>query len=204
MSGVSGVSGACFGITEKKFVIFTLNQEKITRYIYYDLEQCATRATRATESMTQEEVDRTLAWNLDGQDSVSSQGLPPETCRRVGIGWNLTDCYQPRTVWGLPEEMNPESGKPRRVWLSAELVIPTTTGDVVTALKIRRTDWHPDDPFPKYWAVRGGSQSLYVLDSEPGNPVVVGRVGAGRRPDLPGGRGYRDRRRTRNRQGEAR
>ncbi|KAF0232820.1 MAG: hypothetical protein FD177_2177 [Desulfovibrionaceae bacterium] len=91
----------------------------------------------------------------------------------MGIGWNLTDCNQPLSVWGLPEEVNPETGRSCTVWLPAGLVIPTTRNDLVTAIKIRRTAWTPEDPFAKYLAVRGGSQSPFVLDSEPGKPVVV-------------------------------
>lgn len=115
----------------------------------------------------------TLAWNREGQAYATSRGLTQRTCQRLGIGWNLTDCNQPRSVWGLPEEMSPETGRPRTIWLPAGLVIPTTRNDLVTAIKIRRTAWTPEDPFAKYLAVRGGSQSPFILDSEPGKPVVV-------------------------------
>jgi len=114
-----------------------------------------------------------LTWNREGQEYVASRGLAPGTCQRLGVGWNLVDRREPLSVWGLPEEVNPETGRPRTVWLPAGLVVPTTRNDVVTAIKIRRTGWTPEDPLPKYWAVRGGSQSPFILDSEPGKPVVV-------------------------------
>jgi hypothetical protein len=88
------------------------------------------------------------------------------------VRWNPTDQWQDREAWGLSPEANPKTGKPKRVWLPAGLVIPTWRKAGVVALKIRRAAWTPEDTFPKYAFVVGGVVAPMVLGAV-GQPVVV-------------------------------
>ena len=48
-------------------------------------------------------------------ETLQGRGLSPETARALGIGWNPADRYDRRADWGLDEEANPETGRPRKV-----------------------------------------------------------------------------------------
>ena len=53
----------------------------------------------------------------DGLAYLQSRGLTVETARNLGIGWNPADRYDRRIEWGLDDEVNPETGRSRKVWL---------------------------------------------------------------------------------------
>lgn len=105
-------------------------------------------------------------------ETLQGRGLSPETARALGIGWNPADRYGRRADWGLDEEANPETGRPRKVWLPRGLVLPIRRKAGVTALLIRRADWKPKDDLPKYWQVKGSGNGCYVI-GKPGLPVVL-------------------------------
>ncbi len=107
-----------------------------------------------------------------GLETLQGRGLSPETARTLGIGWNPADRYGRRADWGLDEEANPETGRPRKVWLPRGLVLPIRRKAGVTALLIRRADWKPKDDLPKYWQVKGSGNGCYVI-GKPGLPVVL-------------------------------
>lgn len=115
----------------------------------------------------------TLAASGPGMEYARGRGLTAKTCAALRIGWNPSDLYEDRAVWGLPEEINPKTGKPRRIWLPSGLVIPTLRDGRVVAIKIRRSAWTPEDPFPKYVAVSGGGKLPMVLAPGEGKPCVV-------------------------------
>jgi hypothetical protein len=114
-----------------------------------------------------------LAAGGPGLDYARSRGLTAKTCAALKIGWNPSDSFEDRTAWGLPEEINPRTGKPRRVWLPAGLVIPTLRDGQVVAIKIRRAGWTPDDELPKYAAVSGGGKLPMALAPGKGKPCVI-------------------------------
>lgn len=60
----------------------------------------------------------------DGLAYLQSRGLTVETARKMGIGWNPADRYDRRTEWGLEDEVNPETGRFRKVWLPRGLTLP--------------------------------------------------------------------------------
>ena len=108
----------------------------------------------------------------DGLECLQSRGLTVETARNLGIGWNPTDRYDRRADWGLDDEVNPKTGRPRKVWLPRGLVLPIRRKAGVTALLIRRADWKPKDDLPKYWQIKGSGNGCYVI-GKPGLPVVL-------------------------------
>lgn len=109
----------------------------------------------------------------EGRAYAEGRGLTAETCAALKIGWNPSDAYESREAWGLQSEMNPRTGKPRKVWLPAGLVFPTIIGGKVVALKIRRATWKDGDTFPKYVAVAGSGQLPLILAPGKGKPVVI-------------------------------
>ncbi len=121
-------------------------------------------------------VDRcaaVLAAGGPGLDYAMSRGLTLDTCRKLKIGWNPADTYEDREAWNLPPEVNPETGKPRKVWLPAGLVLPTIRDGQVVAVKIRRSAWTPEDRLPKYAAMAGSAHTPLVLARGEGKPVLV-------------------------------
>jgi DNA primase len=106
-----------------------------------------------------------------GAEYAASRGLSAETCRRLGIGWNSADAWDSREAWGLPPEENKNTGKPRKVWMPAGLVIPSRRRTGLVAVKVRRSAWKPEDTLPKYVAVSGSVPGLALGGA--GKPVVV-------------------------------
>ncbi len=102
-----------------------------------------------------------------GGEHAAARGVTESMVR-----WNPADQWQDRAAWGLEPEANPKTGKPRRVWLPAGLVIPTWHKAGIVALKIRRAAWTPEDALPKYAFVAGGSTVPMVLGPA-GLPVVL-------------------------------
>ncbi|WP_197084229.1 primase-helicase zinc-binding domain-containing protein [Desulfovibrio sp. TomC] len=114
-----------------------------------------------------------MAASAEGQAYALGRGLTPETIRACRIGWNPATIYDPRESWGLPPELNPETGLPRKVWVARGLVVPTFHAGHVVALKVRRPDWREGDPLPKYAAVKRSSQGPMALAVAPGRPVAI-------------------------------
>jgi len=120
-------------------------------------------------------VAECAAWMLPDSEGMAyalSRGLTPETIKRLGIGWNSTDMWDEREAWGLPPETNKSTGKPRKVWMPAGLVIPSRRRSGLVAVKIRRSAWTPEDEFPKYVAVVGSVPGL-ALGGGNSKPVVI-------------------------------
>lgn len=114
-----------------------------------------------------------LAAGGPGLDYARGRGLAARTCAALKIGWNPSDLYEDRAAWGLPEEINERTGKPRRVWQPKGLVIPTLRDGNVVAIKIRRSEWKSEDSLPKYAAVTGSATAPMILAPCTGKPLVV-------------------------------
>ena len=76
-----------------------------------------------------------------------------EVAKRFKLGWNNKDRWDSLQAWGLEPEINPETGKPKKVWLPRGLLIPCFQGDKISRIKIRRVNWQRNDRLPKYIAV---------------------------------------------------
>ena len=114
-----------------------------------------------------------MATSAAGRAYAESRGLTPATVAALRIGWSGQDLFHDRAAWGLPPEVNERTGRPRKVWLPAGLVVPTIRDGVVVAVKIRRSGWIPEDERPKYAAAAGGSTSPMILARGQGKPVVI-------------------------------
>jgi DNA primase len=72
------------------------------------------------------------------REYLHGRGLTDRTIKLSRLGWTPTDRFFDRTEWGLPEENRPETGKPRKVWAPAGLVIPGYAGGELVRIRIRR------------------------------------------------------------------
>ena len=107
-----------------------------------------------------------------GLETLRGRGLAVETARALGIGWNPADRYDRRVDWGLDDEVNPKTGRPRKVWLPKGLVLPIRRKTGIAALLIRRAEWKAEDDLPKYWQVKGSGDGCFCI-GKPGLPVVL-------------------------------
>ena len=108
-----------------------------------------------------------------GADAISylrGRGLAQERIKAFGLGWVPSDMWRARKEWGLEEEAHqdgPRSGKPKRLWIPAGLVIPTFgPGGEVVAVKIRR--WEGE---PRYYRLPGSANRCLVAGN--GSVAVV-------------------------------
>lgn len=126
-----------------------------------------------------------LAW-------LRGRGLSDDTIRAAQLGYNAQPGFEILAQWGLPAEVNPDTGKPRKVFVPRGIVIPCEVGGALWYLKIRRV---PGDMFacagcrrtltepgecshcgednPKYLQIRGGRPALFGADTMRGKSAAV-------------------------------
>ena len=66
------------------------------------------------------------------------RGLTEETIRTARLGINVDDFFRPRPAWGLAAEINPDTGRPKKLWIPAGLVIPCLENGKPVRLRVRR------------------------------------------------------------------
>jgi DNA primase len=118
-----------------------------------------------------ESSHRTLMKKPDALELLFQRGLSLDTIRRFWLGWNNKTLFEERETWGKPQEMK-ENGSLRHQWLPKGIVIPSYSGNEPVKIKIRRSDWHEEDPYPKYIEVSGSKQSPSTY-GDMSKPVVV-------------------------------
>lgn len=101
-------------------------------------------------------------------EPIITRGLKLETIQALRLGYWPVDAWYPREVWGLEPQINPETGKPRKVWVPTGIVIPHFKDGVPVRLKIRRPSGEP-----KYVMIPGSSTASVVLAGESGKPFVI-------------------------------
>jgi len=105
----------------------------------------------------------------------TKRGINLETVKRFKLGWNPRDLFRERKGWGLSEELSQKTGKPKKLFIPAGLVIPgrDSVGSI-NLVKIRRMS--PPEGQAKYYFLPGGIvapcffgdnlSSLIVVESE--------------------------------------
>lgn len=128
---------------------------------------------QATAAAFVEYAAGVMAMSPEGQAYAMGRGLTPETIQACRVGWNPRTSRDQRESWGLPPEVDAETGKSKMVWLPRGLVVPSLRAGAITAVKIRRDNWREGDPAPKYaWTV-GGCMSPMILGVAQGKPVAI-------------------------------
>lgn len=99
---------------------------------------------------------------------LAARGLSDATLKAWRIGFNAADRWESSTAWGLPEETNADTGKPRKVWLPHGIVIPCEVGGTIWYVKVRRATGKP-----KYAQVTGGHPALFGAETLAGHDIAV-------------------------------
>lgn len=103
------------------------------------------------------------------------RGINLETVKQFKLGWNPKDFFRERKAWGLPEVISEKTGKPKKLFIPAGLVIPgRDSGEQINLVKIRRPN--PPEGQARYYFLPGGVvapcffgdnlKSLIVVESE--------------------------------------
>lgn len=104
-----------------------------------------------------------------GETLLIQKGINTQTAADMMIGWLPEDVYRPREAWGLETVIKPETGKPKRLWLPAGLVIPNQSSAAsVNRLRIRRPDGEP-----RYYIVPGSSPAQMILGTIKRSVIIV-------------------------------
>ena len=105
----------------------------------------------------------------DQLEYLAERGIPQEAVVRFKLGWNPgekgKDLYRARSAWGLPEEMNSKTGKPKRLWIPRGLVIPSFWEGVLQRVRFRRT--------PEAMAQWGADKKYIVLPGSAMGPMLT-------------------------------
>lgn len=100
------------------------------------------------------------------------RGINDETVKRFKLGWNPKDLFRERRAWGLPEELNPKTGKPKKLFIPAGLVIPgRDSAGCINLVKIRRPD--PPEGQARYYFLPGGAVAPCFFGDNLGSLIVV-------------------------------
>lgn len=107
-----------------------------------------------------------LAW-------LAARGLPIDAVRKYTLGWWPETKFRPLGEWGLPEEKNPATARPRKLWIPRGLIIPTLRDGQVDRIRIRRHADDLGDGRGKYVALKGSSDDVPVYGAGRRAFVVV-------------------------------
>ena len=125
------------------------------------------------------EAEKLTAWaegqlwqSAEGQAYLAERFIEPETARAFRLGWVPQKFFPEREAWGLPPVMK-KDGRPKKVWISNGLLIPTLRKRGVVAVTIRRNDFKQGDELPKICQVASGVPALYIMAGSIGQPVVI-------------------------------
>ena len=102
-----------------------------------------------------------LAW-------LAARGIDAVQVVKFRLGFNPANAWRERTAWGLPVEIKPETGKPKKLWLPLGLVIPVLADGLVVHLRIRR----PEGDL-RYFVVPGSNRAPLVTRRDAEAFVVV-------------------------------
>jgi DNA primase len=95
---------------------------------------------------------------------LADRGLPLGAVVKNRLGWNSAVIYKSRASWGLPESRNPETGKPRKLWIPRGIVIPTYLDGVIHRIRIRVPKEDRNAKVPGYVAVTGSGDDIVSLN----------------------------------------
>ncbi|MBU1194017.1 MAG: hypothetical protein KKE62_01710 [Proteobacteria bacterium] len=96
--------------------------------------------------------------------------LTDETIEKFHLGLLPKYYYRERSQWGLPDEINPKTGKNKKICLPRGLVIPYVQGGQVLRLRIRLPD---PGKYSKYQNVFGSKNYPFYNTLSEGTDVVI-------------------------------
>ena len=156
---------------EKKFKNNTIYRPfKNENFISKTTKQVNVRWQQAAHVFI-DDCHQNLMSSIEALDLLIKRGLSIETICKFSLGWNDYDSFEKRDKWGLANICN-ENGNIKKQWLPKGIVIPTFQDEKLIKIKIRRSEWHLEDKFPKYIEVSGSMPSFSVY----GNismPIII-------------------------------
>lgn len=103
---------------------------------------------------------------------LAGRGLPRGAVERFRLGWIGEDLYRSRQTWGLPEEISDKTGKPKKLWLPAGIVIPFFGADG-HPFRIRIRRHRVEEGRPRYYWLPGSGDDVPVINAGAKAFVVV-------------------------------
>lgn len=100
--------------------------------------------------------------------AFQERGIALETVKAYGLGWNVCNRFDARNLWGLAV-----TEEKKDVRLPPGIVIPTFFDGMPMKLKIRRSNWQPEDRRPKYIEISGSRQTASFYGKISGLPVLI-------------------------------
>jgi len=96
---------------------------------------------------------------------VEKRGIRLETVKKFRLGINSNKKYfRPRESWGLPTEIKPSTGKPKKLWIPRGLVVPYIIDGHVLRIRIRRPKEDlQSDTDPRYYFIPGSSAAIMII-----------------------------------------
>ena len=70
----------------------------------------------------------------------SERGLTDETIRAARLGWAYSDIWLDRADFGLEQVISKKTGKPKKAWIPAGLIIPYFSDGQVVRVRVRRNN----------------------------------------------------------------
>ncbi|MCP3965468.1 MAG: hypothetical protein GY718_03815, partial [Lentisphaerae bacterium] len=96
-------------------------------------------------------------------DYLEKRGINLDAIKKFKLGFNAEDAFRERHEWGLHEEINQKTGKPKKLWLPAGIVIPYWDENKLVRIRIRRLK---EDNFGKYIIVSGSDARPFIIPSD--------------------------------------
>ncbi|MDD3148480.1 MAG: primase-helicase zinc-binding domain-containing protein [Candidatus Riflebacteria bacterium] len=100
------------------------------------------------------------------------RGISLEAVKRFKLGWNPKDLFRDRKAWDLPEELSQSTGKPKKLFIPAGLVIPGhDSAGGINLVKIRRPN--PPEGQARYYFLPGGVAAPCFFGNSLSSFIVV-------------------------------
>lgn len=99
---------------------------------------------------------------------LSGRGINERSIELTHLGLNADDLFFDRTAWGLPTEINEDTGRPKSLWMPSGLVIPYHATGEPMRIRIRREQVIDN----RYVTVSGSSKQPMRLGRLPRVVVV--------------------------------
>ena len=99
----------------------------------------------------------------------SERGLTDETIKAACLGWTHSDLWMDRADFGLEQVISKKTGKPKKAWIPAGLIIPYFSDGQLIRVRVRRNDPGDGDRYillsgsdtrPMVW---GADKKIFVI-----------------------------------------
>lgn len=105
---------------------------------------------------------------------LANRGIPVEAVMKYRIGWNPKYFWIEKCEWGISEDINEKCSSKGKFTLHKGIVIPTFENADPVRIKVRNTDYDPqNENSKKYLAVAGSMKGLNLVGNAKNNIMLV-------------------------------